>query len=196
MSVRIALLRGVNVGGRNRLPMPALRESLAADGIAGALTYINSGNIVLDADGTDVAVAVRVHDVIERDFGLAIAVIVVGADELAEIVAANPYPHEPDHKRLHAIVMAAAPDAQALAALDARVAAAAAKGCTDTISVIGRTAYLHTPEGFGASELAKAVGTGARNPVAQGTARNWATITKLRDLASAARQDQAPTERQ
>ncbi len=184
MSVRVVLLRGVNVGGRNRLPMPALRECLAADGFAGAQTFIQSGNIVLDADGTDGTVASRVHDLIARDFGLDIAVIVVDADELAGIVAANPYPGERDHKRLHAIVMAAAPDADGLAGLDARVELAIAKGCTDTVTVVGRTAYLHTPGGFGTSELAKVIATGARNPVAKGTARNWATTTTLLELAN------------
>lgn len=183
MSVRVALLRGVNVGGRNRVPMPALRAALEDAGFAGAQTYIQSGNIVLDAAGTDGAVAARVHDVIAATFDLDIRVIVVDADELAGIVDANPYAAETDPKRVHAIVMAQAPDADGLAALDARVAVATAKGCTDTIAVVGRTAYLHTPAGFGTSELAKSVATGAANPVAAGTARNWATTTTLLELA-------------
>ena len=109
------------------------------------------------------------------------------AAELGAIVSANPYADEPDHRRVHAIVMPTEPDDAGLAALAERVAAAEAKagaGTGDSITVVGRVAYLHTPNGFGRSELAKSVGTGARNPVAQGTARNWATITTLLDMAT------------
>lgn len=187
MTTYVALLRGVNVGGHNKVPMAGLREALLAAGMSGARTYIQSGNIVVNAVGTTATVTQRVHDVIQQEFGLSIPVIVVTADELKAIAVANPYAAEPDHRRVHAIVMPAEPDDAGLAALAERVAAAAAKagaGAGDSVTVVGRVAYLHTPNGFGRSELAKSVGTGARNPVAQGTARNWATITTLLEMAT------------
>ncbi|MFN8170441.1 MAG: DUF1697 domain-containing protein [Candidatus Nanopelagicales bacterium] len=189
MTTYVALLRGVNVGGRNKVPMARLREALLDAGMSGARTYIQSGNIVVDARGSAATVAQQVHDVIEHAFGLTVAVVVVTADELDAIVSANPYADEPDHRRVHAIVMPTEPDDAGLAALAERVAAAETKAGThtgDSVTVIGRVAYLHTPGGFGTSELAKAVGTGARNPVAQGTARNWATVTTLLEMATTA----------
>lgn len=187
MTTYVALLRGVNVGGRNKVPMARLREALLDAGMSGARTYIQSGNIVVDARGSAATVAQQVHDVIEQAFGLTVPVVVVTAAELGAIVSANPYADEPDHRRVHAIVMADEPDDAGLAALAERVAVAEAKtgaGTGDSITVVGRVAYLHTPNGFGRSELAKSVGTGARNPVAQGTARNWATVTTLLEMAT------------
>ncbi len=61
----------------------------------------------------------------------------------------------------------------------------AAKGSPDTVTVIGRVAYLHTPDGFGTSELAKTLTSGRSNPLADGTARNWATVTALLALCEA-----------
>jgi uncharacterized protein (DUF1697 family) len=67
----------------------------------------------------------------------------------------------------------------------ARQDAVAATGSPDTITVVGRVAYLHTPAGFGTSELAKALTSRRSNPLADGTARNWATVTALLALCDA-----------
>jgi len=182
----VALLRGVNVGGSNRLPMADLRAALTADGLAGVRTYIQSGNIVLDSPTDDVeVVAARVRSVIARGFGLDIPVVALTADGLRALADSNPYPSEPDHRRLHAIVLphSLASEARELVAL--RQEAVAAKGSRDTVAVIDRVAYLHTPDGFGTSELARALTSGRSNPLADGTARNWATITALLALCEA-----------
>jgi uncharacterized protein (DUF1697 family) len=188
MTTFVALLRGINVGGRNAVPMAELRGALDDSGLAGARTYIQSGNIIVDAAGSADALADQVHEVIAERFGLQIPVIVVTAAELTDIVEANPYAHESEFRRLHAIVLPENPDDAGLAALAERVAVARAKPAgddADSITVVGRVAYLHTPGGFGTSELAKSVGTGARNPVSRGTARNWATVTTLLGMATA-----------
>ena len=75
-----------------------------------------------------------------------------------------------------------APDAAGRELVAARQAAAAAKGSQDTVTVIDRVAYLHTPGGFGTSELAKTITSGRTNPLAEGTARNWATMTTLLEM--------------
>lgn len=104
--------------------------------------------------------------------------------ELAEIVAANPFPGEPDPRRVHAVVLSEPPGPELTARLDAAVAQSAAKGFRDEIKVIGRTLYLHTPEGFGNSDLAATVMRFVGSPKAgtTGTARNWATMRKLLEL--------------
>jgi uncharacterized protein (DUF1697 family) len=79
------------------------------------------------------------------------------------------------------VVLSEPPGPELTAKLDAAVAQSAAKGYRDEIKVIGRTLYLHTPEGYGNSELAAALLRIVSSPKAgtTGTARNWATMTKL-----------------
>jgi uncharacterized protein (DUF1697 family) len=182
----VALLRGVNVGGSNRLPMADLRAALTGDGLAAVRTYIQSGNVVLDSRTDDVeVVAARVRSVIARGFGLDIPVVALTAVDLHGLAAANPYPREPDPRRVHAIVLPHPPTAEMLGQVAARQEAVRAKGSRDTVTVIGRVAYLHTPDGFGTSELAKALTSGRANPLGDGTARNWATVTALLALCEA-----------
>jgi uncharacterized protein (DUF1697 family) len=111
-------------------------------------------------------------------------VVVVSRDELAALIAANPFPDEADPKRVHAVVLSGAPGAEAAAKIDDALARSAAKGARDELAIVGRTLYLHTPDGFGNSELAAAVLRILTSPRAgvTGTARNWATMTKLFDL--------------
>lgn len=176
----VALLRGVNVGGANRLPMADLRAALTGDGLDDVRTYIQSGNVVLDSPAGDVeAVAARVRSVIARGFGLDVPVVALTAAGLRDLADANPYPDEPDPRRVHAIVLPHPPTAAGIDEVAARQEAAAAKGGRDTVTVLGRVAYLHTPDGFGTSLLAKSLTSGASNPLAEGTARNWATVTAL-----------------
>lgn len=176
----VALLRGVNVGGHNKVPMADLREALTRDGLASVRTYIQSGNVVLDSPTNEVeVVAARVRSVIARVFGLDIPVVALTAGDLRGLADANPYPDEPDPRRVHAIVLPHPLTADGLTSLAAREEAAAAKGSRDTVTIVGRVAYLHTPDGFGTSELAKALTSGRTNPLAEGTARNWATIRAL-----------------
>ena len=108
-------------------------------------------------------------------------VVVLTRDELAQVVAANPFPEEPDPRRVHAVVLSEPPGPELTAKLDAAVAQSAAKGFGDEIRVVDRTLYLHTPDGYGRSDLAAALMRIVSSPKAgtTGTARNWATMTKL-----------------
>jgi uncharacterized protein (DUF1697 family) len=184
MTTFVVLLRGVNVGGSNRLPMADLRTALEQAGLAHVRTYIQSGNVVLDAPARDPeAVAAHVRAVVARTFGLDVPCVALSAAQLDGVVAANPFPDEADPRRLHAIVLPAPPTEAMLHALAHR--AAALSDGTDEVTVVGRVAYLHTPAGFGTSRLAAALTSGARsNPLADGTARNWATVAALQDMCS------------
>ena len=184
MTTFVVLLRGVNVGGRNRLPMADFRAALDAAGLANVRTYIQSGNAVLESAGRAPAVEAAVRAVLADAFGLDVPVIVLAAKELAAIAAANPFPDEDDPKRLHAIVLPAPLAPDGITAAAEREAAVRAKGSRDRVVVDGRTAYLHTPDGFGRSELAGLLTAGAKAPLAAGTARNWSTVAALLDLCS------------
>ena len=182
----VALLRGVNVGGHNKVPMADLRAALTADGFESVRTYIQSGNIVVDSPTGDIeVVAARVRSVIARRFGLDIPVMALTASDLRAVADGNPYPGEPDARRVHAIVLPHPLDPAGQELVAAQQVAAAAKGSRDTVTVAGRVAYLHTPDGFGTSELARALTSGRSGPLADGTARNWATVTALLGLCAA-----------
>jgi uncharacterized protein (DUF1697 family) len=179
MATHVALLRGINVGGRNKIAMADLRTAVSSLGYDGVSTYIQSGNVLFstsEPDAATTALEAAIGAEVARSFSMKIGIIVVSRDQLAEVISRNPYPREPNPKCLHAVFMSTEPDKaqrDRLAEVQAKVLAD--KGGRDSLTVIGRTLYLHTPDGFGDSELAKAL---ARQP-GGGTARNWATTTKL-----------------
>ena len=194
MATHVALLRGINLGGKNKVAMADLRELVAALGHGGVSTYIQSGNVLFDA-GADTgagsravagssALAAELADAITAGLGVSAPVVVLSRDELAAVIGANPFPGQPDPKRVHAVVLSGALEADATAKIDAALARSAAKGARDELVIVGRTLYLHTPDGFGNSELSAAVLRILSSPRSgvTGTARNWATMTKLLDL--------------
>lgn len=181
----VVLLRGVNVGGHNRLPMADLRAALTADNLDEVQTYLQSGNVIASSPASDPEiVAARVRSRIARDFGIDVPAIALTAHELGGIVQANPFPNEPDPKKLHAIVLPHAPTAAVISAVDERQDGAASRGSRDRVTLVGRVAYLHTPDGFGRSDLARTLTSGRAAPLADGTARNWATVTALASTAT------------
>ena len=123
-------------------------------------------------------------EAVSARLGVTAPVVVVSRDELAEIIAANPFPHEAeaDPKRVHAVVLSGAPGAEAAGKIDAALARSAAKGGRDELATVGRTLYLHTP---GRLRQQRAGRGGAADRHARraagvtGTARNWATMNKL-----------------
>lgn len=186
MPTHVALLRGINLGGRNRVAMADLRAVIGELGHRDVSTYIQSGNVLfttpLDADTAAVAQAMTAA--IAAKLGVTAPVVVVSRGELARVVADNPFPGEPDPRRVHAVVLSGPPGTGLLGKLGTAVAQTAAKGARDRVEAAGRTLYLHTPDGYGNSDLAQAVIKIVSSPKAglTGTARNWATITKLLEL--------------
>jgi uncharacterized protein (DUF1697 family) len=166
--------------------MPELRALVTSLGHRDVATYIQSGNVVLSArEGSDEpSLAAELEQAIAANLGVPCRVVVLTRDELAQVVRDNPYPDEPNPKAVHALFLPAAPGPDAAAGVAAAEQRAAAKGSRDTATLVGRTLYLHTPDGFGRSELAVQLGRGGGllSPSAGGTARNWATVTKLLEL--------------
>lgn len=188
MATHVALLRGINLGGKNKVAMADLRALVGELGHADVSTYIQSGNVLFTAGpGADCAALARaITEAVAARLGVTAPAVVVTREELGEIRAANPFTAEPDPKRVHAVVLSAPPGPDLAARLDAALAASAAKGAPDAATAIGRTLYLHTPDGYGNSDLAAAALRIVSSPKAglTGTARNWATITRLLELCS------------
>jgi uncharacterized protein (DUF1697 family) len=186
MPTHVALLRGINLAGRNRVAMADLREVVTSLGHTEVATYIQSGNVVFTATRDDPAgLAADLERAIATRLGVSPRVVVLSRDDLAGVVRANPYPDEPNPRALHAVFLTAAPGPELVRAVDAAVRRAAANGSRDTARVVGRTLFLHTPDGFGRSELAATLVARTDRPEATGTARNWATVTRLLGMCGA-----------
>jgi uncharacterized protein (DUF1697 family) len=167
------LLRGINLGSRNRIAMPALREALTDDGLRDVQTYVQSGNVVLSSGDSPGDLAQRVSGLIADAFGLEIAVVVRTRDELAEVVKRNPLADVADNPKRYQVTFleqeleAATLDKLATLALpDERFVA------------LGRELYAWHPDGVARSKLWSAL---AKHKAA--TARNWTTVTTLLELA-------------
>jgi uncharacterized protein (DUF1697 family) len=188
MPTHIALLRGINLGGRNKVAMADLRMLVSGLGHTDVTTYIQSGNVLFTAapGADDAALAEAMTAAIATKLGVSAPVIVIGRDELARIITDTPFPDEPDPRRVHAVVLSQPPWPDLTTRLEAAIAASAAKGSRDELRAIGRVLYLHTPDGYGNSDLAQLLLRVVNAPKtgATGTARNWATMTKLLSLCS------------
>ena len=181
MATHVVLLRGVNVGGNNRLPMAEFRRVLESLGYDGVATYLQSGNAVCRAPGPTDEVADAVARALEDDLGLAVPVVTRSADQWAELVAANPLAHlEEDPKRLHVTFLDAPPDPERVVAL----ASEAATLAPECIEVVGADAYLHTPHGFADTKFTPAFLERRLGRVA--TTRNWRTVLALAEMVDAA----------
>jgi uncharacterized protein (DUF1697 family) len=174
----IALLRGVNVGGKNKLPMKELTALFMKCGCSYAVNYIQSGNVVFSTTGSLKLGAATISARIEKTFGFAVPVILRTADELDGIIRRNPFPKaDPDIERLHVSFLASEPTAEQIASQDPN----RSKG--DSFRVVGREIYLLLPNGAGGSKLTNAYFDSKLKTTS--TARNWRTVLKLLEMARA-----------
>lgn len=173
----VALLRGVNVGGSRRVAMADLRALLTGLGYTDVTTYVQSGNAVFTAeepDGDRVARAVEQR--VDAELGLDVTVIVRSREELAAVVAANPYPDLVDAPTtLHVMFLAGPVRQDAFAGIDL------ASFAPEEVRAGDRVLYLRCPFGLGRSRLVAEL-TERRLGV-RATMRNWRTVTKLLELA-------------
>ncbi len=182
MPTHVALLRGINVGGRNKVAMADLRQVVTELGHADVATYIQSGNVLFSSAQSDpAALAEALEQAISATLGVSPRVIVLSREELAQVARDNPYTEEPNPKAVHAIFLNAAPGPEVATAVTEAISRVAQRGSRDTAQVIGRTIFLHTPDGFGRSDLAVALTRPSPpgGPSLTSTARNLATVTKL-----------------
>lgn len=177
----MALLRGINVGGKHKLPMADLVAIFSAAGCADVRTYIQSGNVVFVAGA---ATAKRVPSVVSEriaaDFGMKVPVVVRSAAELSKVPDDNPYLKagaNPDH--LHVAFLAETPNKQRASSLNPN------RSPGDTFVVRGSEIYLHLPNGVARTKLTNAYFDATLETVC--TLRNWRTVLKLIDLTQATR---------
>lgn len=173
----VALLRAVNVGGKNRLPMAGLRAALRSNGLERVETILQSGNVLCRSAEPEFAVAARIRTAIEEEFGLCVGVVVRSAAEIAAVVGANPFlaaGQELDPATLHVAFLAAPPAAAAVATL------APDHSPPDSFVVAGRDVYLSYPDGSARTRLTLAYLE--RRLGVEGTARSWRTVQRLAAL--------------
>ncbi len=171
----VILLRGINVGGRNRLTMGDLRGVLAAIGCTGIRTYVQSGNAVVDSRHTPADLATTLKRELGRTTGIEAAVLTFPASDLAGIMAANPYAAaSAQPNTVHVYFLEDPPAEDACRKLDNL------RDGRESFVLSGQVLYLHAPDGIGRSRLVKgmerALGTAA-------TGRNWRTMEALAGLA-------------
>jgi uncharacterized protein (DUF1697 family) len=181
MVTHVALLRGINVGGRNKVAMADLRAAVASLGHADVSTYIQSGNVLFTAAPGSDRIAADLERAIADKTGVTTPVVLLSLGELEQAAAGNPYREEPDPKRVHAVVLAGEPGQDLVARITAAGDTVRAAGSKDSVRIAGRVIFLHTPDGYGRSDLSVLLFRilDSRENGMTATARNWSTVTKL-----------------
>jgi uncharacterized protein (DUF1697 family) len=184
----VGLLRGINLGGHNKVAMADLRDAVTSLGHEDVATYIQSGNVVFTASETDNAkLAAALEAAIGERTGVWCRVLVLSRADLAQVARDNPYQDEPNLRAVHVVFLPAKPTPDMAASVAEAQAQVARKGSRDTARYVGEALFVHTPDGFGRSELATLL-TRAGRPLSKqgaGTARNAATVRKLLDMCGA-----------
>jgi uncharacterized protein (DUF1697 family) len=175
-SAYVALLRGVNVGGKNKLPMKDLVGIFEATGCLKVRNYIQSGNIIFHAPA---ALAKRVPGLVgaevERKFGFLARMVLRTASELRQVAGNNPFLKKGAEERLLSVMfLADRPGPEAIAKLDLQ------KSSPDEFVVSGDTIFLHTPAGLADTKLTNAYFDSRLKTFS--TARNWRTTLKLLEM--------------
>lgn len=169
----VALLRGINVGGKNKLPMADLVALFGAAGCTDVRTYIQSGNVVFHAKAAVAErVAMATTAAIRHEYGINAPIQIRTADEMRSIGSGHPLAEPGDEaKCLHVAFLADRPSSEAVEALDPD------RSPGDTFRVVGRELYLRAPNGVARSKLTSAWMDASLHTIS--TARNWRTIGKL-----------------
>jgi uncharacterized protein (DUF1697 family) len=176
MHTYIALLRGINVGGNNLLPMRELVGVFEGLRLRQVKTYIQSGNVVFQSEHDNLKeLAQMISAAIGQSHGFTPSILLLGLPEFQAAIAANPFPEgESEPKTLHLFFLEEVPSNPNWSLLESL------KAESERYQLINKVFYLHTPDGFGRSKLAekveKAIGVAA-------TARNWRTVSTLMSMA-------------
>jgi uncharacterized protein (DUF1697 family) len=171
----VALLRGINVGGKNLLPMAALAKIFASEGCADVVTYIQSGNVLFAATATEAkSLGSRITKRIESEFGFAPPVILRSRKEVRAALAHNPFAATADPAGLYIAFLDRAPTKAARARLDPN------RSPPDRFELLGKELHLHLIRGAGETKFTNAYLDAALNVIS--TMRNWRTVHKLDEM--------------
>jgi uncharacterized protein (DUF1697 family) len=175
-TTHVALLRGVNVGGKNKLPMKELAAMFTEEGCDYAQTYIQSGNVIFRAAPRTVsrlpgAIASR----IAARYGYRTPVVLRTTEQIRAIVANNPFLSAGvAEDLLHVLFLAKEPDGIRIEALDPQ------RSAPDAFAIYGADIYLKLPTGAGRTKLTNAYFDNKLDTISTG--RNWRTVIKLLEL--------------
>ena len=172
MTTYVAMLRGINVSGRNKLAMEDLRTLVASVGGTRVRTYIQSGNAVFDSRRSPSSLVGLLQGELKGALGSEVPVLVRTKEELALVIDVNPFVRRgQDAASLHVTFLGDAPGADA-------VAAAGQRGPDDDeFQVVGREVYLRCPNGYGTTKLTNAFFE--KKLGSEATTRNWKTVNTL-----------------
>ncbi|MHB9858229.1 DUF1697 domain-containing protein [Streptomyces sp. YIM S03343] len=175
------LLRGINVGGKKKLPMARLRSLMEGLGHTGVSTYLQSGQAAFTADhGDEDSLAAELTESIEQEFGFTVDALVRDHAYLAAVVAACPFPAaELEAKQLHVTYFSAQVDEERFAEVDRPAF------LPEEFRLGDRALYLYAPGGLGRSKLAEYLSRPRLNKGLIATTRNWNTVVKLAELTRA-----------
>ena len=184
MTIYIALLRGINVGGKNKVKMSDLKSLLESRGFARVETYIQSGNILFESDEAEETLRRTIESMLETELGVSSAVILRTADEWERLILRYPFSDaeiaqaeamNDEGESQYVILFVKAPQREKVTHLDAF------RSVEDEYQLVGRDAYLLLRHSIRNSKLANSL----QKLDVPGTARNWKTATKLLELAKA-----------
>ena len=171
MTRYVALLRGVNVGGKNKVPMSELRNLFESLGYSEVSTFIQSGNILFTSGVP--ATSTRLETAISDQFRISISVVLRTPQRLKTVVDRNPF-NQVDSSKLHIGFMTEEPSAATVRMLDTR------RFQPEEFAVRGSELYLHLPNGMGRAKLPAYLDRQLKVPT---TIRTWNTVVKLLELA-------------
>lgn len=178
MPKTVALLRGINVGGKNKLAMKDLTRLFEQAGCEDVQTYIQSGNVIFQAalEVLETLPAV-IAAAIQEEFSLKVPVVLRTAAQLEAVIENNPFPDAVSNEKMfHVLFLAHQPDPAAVASLDP------ARSQPDEFAVVGQDIYLHLCGSAADTKLTNQYFDSRLKTVS--TARNWRTVNKLLELAS------------
>ena len=171
MSRYVALLRGINVGGRTKVPMAALRDTCESVGCTEVATYIQSGNVVLSSPLDAVKLRAELEKAIAEQLGVAPVVVIRTHTEIDEVITGNPF-STADTGHLHVGFLTEPPDTSRLADLEHP---------TERLAVRGAHVYFLLPNGMGRAKLPELYGRRIKIPT---TVRNWRTVMKMHEMSA------------
>lgn len=178
MNTYIAILRGINVSGKNMIKMPILVKTFESLGLANVKTYVQSGNVIFQSESKiPEDLQKHIYEQIDKDLGTQIPVIVLESKYIIEIQGNNPFAKikDIDLTKLHVTFLSEKPDGENISKIDA------AKYAPDEFIIDSKVIYLYCPGGYGNTKLNNNFFENKLKVNA--TTRNWNTVNKLVELS-------------
>jgi len=176
----LSMLRGINVGGKNKVTMRLLKQELASLGLDEVQTYVQSGNVVFTTKLSAADVKTKIERAIKSKFGFDVLVFIRSGKELADVITNSPY-RQKDETKLHITFLSQKPKEIPIHDIDS------AKSGAEEFSISGKEIYLFCPYGYGVTKLSN--NFFERKLKVEATTRNWRTVNALLSMLSGADTD-------